>query len=221
MPSFYFTNWYFYHPYHHYRWSHLSAHFTRHYYTHRRHGSSITAGVSVWQSRNRAVVSNEFLRDDGRLQQRFREFGKFEADRARYNRSHPQKEMSQVEFRERNPDRYQDLTNIPERQRTIKAGEERTRIPTNVKRQPQPKVTKPRVVIPRKRTEPTKKVTPPRSKIPAVKKGTEQHRSISERTKSSRTRIIKRTPPKTKAPAKVNRTRTIKKKTTVPRKKNN
>lgn len=222
LPSFYFTNWYFYHPYHHYRWSYLSTHFTRHYYTHRRHGSSITAGVTVWQNQNRAVVTRDFLRDDGRLETRFREFGRFEADRARYNRTHPNKQMSQVEFRQRNPDRYRAITNTSDAKRTIQAGEERTRIPTDVKRQPQQDTRNRKVTIPPKKTEPRKKVTVPRSRIPSVKKGTEQHRSISERAKSTRTRTVKPTPPKTKAPAKVSkpRTRTVKKTTTSRKRKN-
>jgi hypothetical protein len=213
LPSFYFTNWYFYHPYHHYRWSHLSAHFTQHYYEHRRHGSSITAGVTVWKNQNREVVSDDFLRNDGRLSERFREFGQFEADRARYNRTHPQKQMSQVEFRERNADRYKALDRGTTRQRTIRPGEERTRIPTDVTRQPQPDARR-KVTIPPKQTEPRKKVTIPRSRIPTVKKGAEQHRSILERSRSTRTRTIKRTPPKTRAPKKVTkpRTRTVKKK---------
>ena len=81
LPSFYFTHWYFYHPHHHYRWSYLSAHFTRHYLRQPRTGSSITTGVSVWRSRNREVISDRWLDADRRLPDRFREFGKFEADR--------------------------------------------------------------------------------------------------------------------------------------------
>ncbi len=207
LPSFYFTNWYFYHPYHHYRWSHLSAHFTQHYYTHRRHGSSITAGVTVWKNQNRTVVNDRFLRDDGRLSERYREFGKMEADRARYNRNHPKKQLNQIEFRQKNTDRYKALDQTSGQQRTIRAGEERTRIPTDVSKQPQRDTKTRKVTIPPKQTEPRKRVTVPRTKIPTVKKGTEQHRSISERAKSTRTRTIKTAPPKTKAP-----TRTVKKK---------
>jgi hypothetical protein len=213
LPSFYFTNWYFYHPYHHYRWSHLSAHFTKHYYGHRRYGSSITAGVTVWKNQNRAVVSDEFLRNDGRLNERFREFGKFEADRARYNRNHPQKQMDQIEFREKNSDRYRDLSRTSTDRRTIQPGEERTRIPTDVTRQPQPEPRR-KVTIPPKQTEPREKVTTPRTRIPTVKKGAEQHRSILERSRATRTRTVKPATPKTKAPPKVSkpRTRTVKKK---------
>ena len=220
LPSFYFTNWYFYHPYHHYRWSHLSAHFTKHYYTHRKHGSSITAGVKVWQSRNRNIVSNDWLRDDGRLQERFREFGKFEADRARYNRSHPKKQLDQKAFRDRNPDRYRTISSSGVQTRST----EKSRVATQTKRQPTPDPKARKVAIPSKstRTMPEKKVAPRSSpKIPIVKKGTERHRSISEKNKSTRTRTVQpRTPPKTKAPRKAtSKPRTVKKKTS-PRKKN-
>ncbi len=214
LPSFYFTDWYFYHPYHHYRWSNLSAHFTQHYYGHRRHGSSITASVTLWQSRNQAVISKEWLHDDKNLSQRFKEFGKFESDRARYNRSHPDKQMDQLEFKNKNPNRYQSISGSREISKRITGVEERTRIPTNTKRQTESNT--------KKTTKSTfkKKIQAPSTKIPTVKKGTEQHRSISERTKATRT--VKPVPPKTKATprSKVSKPRTIKKKT-IPRKKKN
>lgn len=215
LPSFSFVDWYFYHPYHHYRWAHLSARFTRHYYTHRRHGSTITAGVSVWQRRNRAIVSDNWLRDDGRLQDRFREFGKFEADRARYNRNHPQRTLNQEEFRDRNPERYRTIITPRRQGRTVEPDTERRRIPIDTEpratqdRQPRRTVIRPRQTEPAPRT----KADTPRSTVPKVKQGAERHRSISERSKTT-TRTAKPTTPRTKAP----RTTGTKK---TPRKKKN
>lgn len=203
LPSFYFVNWYFYHPYHHYQWSYLSAHFTRHYYTHRNHGGSITAGVTVWQSRNRNIVSNDWLRDDGQLPERFREFGKFEAERARYNRNHPQQPLDQEEFLDRNPERYRTIAKTPRtQQRTPQPAEQRPRTPTEVERQPRTTDKDRRVLIPRKRTEtePEKGTETPRSTIPSVKRGTEQHRGVSECNKTTQPRTAQPAPPQTKAP---------------------
>ena len=188
LPSFYFTHWYFYHPHHHYRWSYLSAHFTRHYSRHYRVGSPITTGVTGWRDRNRDIVSDHWLRDDARLSERFRAYGKFEADRSRYNRSHPQRELSQEEFRKRNPQRYRTLSStVAGRQRAI----DRTRVQPTERRKPTSQTES--------RTKTKERVVSP-SRIPRVNRGTERHRSISERSKTSRTRTIRPVTPQTKAP---------------------
>ena len=213
LPSFYFTHWYFYHPHHHYRWSYLSSRFTRHYHRHPRTRSSITTGVSVWRNRNREVVSDRWLKDDSRLSDRFREFGKFEADRDRYNRSHPGRELGQKDFRERNPQRYRTLSGtVTGRQRAT----ERTRV--------QPAERTERTAPRTRSTVPSTRKKQPATPRRSVKKGTERHRSISERSRTSRTRTVRPRTPQTKAPRRTApRTRSApatRKKTTT-RKRNN
>lgn len=216
LPSFYFTHWYFYSPRHHYRWSHLSAHFTRHYDAHPRYGSSITTGVRVWQHQNREVVSREWLRDDGGLSNRFREYGKFEADRVKYNRTHPQKQVTQRQYIESNSRRYPTIAKETARRKATN--------PTIV-RPPKGEKTKPRVPLqtrPRKIETPksTSKVRSPKQKttvrkvprkVPPIKQGNERHRSLSERLKSTRTPKVQSRKPKTQTP----KTRTIKPKPTT------
>ncbi len=204
LPSFYFTRWYFYHPYHHYRWSHLSAHFTQHYYTHRRHGSSITAGVTVWKNEN-PVVTDEWLRNDGQLKQRFREFGQFEADRASYNRRHPQEQVTQREFEDKNIQRYRAMSEVTQKTRSATrpeaqpgdARDDKTKIQPR-DRKIDPTKVNPRIPVVPKKTEPREKIEIPRTKIPTVKKGAERHRSILEKNKSTRTRTVNPSPPRTK-----------------------
>lgn len=216
LPSFYFTHWYFYSPRHHYRWSHLSAHFARHYDAHPRNGSSITTGVRVWQHQNREVVSREWLRDDGGLSNRFREYGKFEADRVKYNRTHPQKQVTQRQYIESNSRRYPTIAKEATRRKATN--------PTIV-RPPKGEKTKPRVPLqtnPRKIETPkrTSKVRPPKQKttvrkvprkVPPIKQGNERHRSLSERMKRTRTPKVQSRKPKVQTP----KTRTIKPKPTT------
>ncbi len=217
LPSFYFTRWYFYHPYHHYRWPRLSAHFTEHYYGHRRHGSSITAGVTVWKNENR-IITDEWLQKDDQLPQRFREFGKFEADRASYNRRHPQRQVTQREFQEKNIQRYRAMSEVTTKTRPTTRPETPSRIPQEDRTKTQPRdrkvdptKTKPRTPVIPKKTEPRKRIEIPRSRIPTVKKGTERHRSILERNKSTRKRTVKPAPPRTRK-TKTTRTKTTKRK---------
>lgn len=226
LPSFYYTHWYFYYPNHHYRWSHLSAHFTRHYRAHPRLGSSITTGISVWQHRNRDVVTREWLQDDGNLSNRFREFGKFEKQRSNYNRSHPKAPLTQRQFIERNSRRYPQMAKKAVRSQAATTTIERqpkAQQPTKPRTRTQPDLTQPRkpktTVFPPKR----EKVQQPRTTYPSrIKEGTERHRSLSERSKATRTSKVQPKNPRVPAP----KTKTIKPKSTtktqrVPAKKKN
>lgn len=200
LPSFYFTHWYFYSPRHHYRWSHLSAHFTRHYSAHPRNGSSITTGLRVWQHQNREVVSREWLQDDGALSSRFREYGKFESDRVKYNRAHPQRVVSQRQFIEKNSRRYPTIAKETTRRKATN---------TTIVRPPKGEKTKPRAPLqtrPRKTEtqKPTVRKVP--RKVPPIKQGNERHRSLSERLRSTRTPKVQSRKPK----AQTSKTRTVK-----------
>jgi len=129
LPSWHFMNWYFYHPRHHYHYNHLSTHFVEHYNGHRRSGTSITMGVGAWRDRNRAVVSDEWLKDNGRLPTRLKEYGHFEENREVYNTRNPRSPLSQEQFLERNTRVYPELSNgrasvKAERQREQEAGEQ-------------------------------------------------------------------------------------------------
>ncbi len=212
LPSFHFTHWYFYSAQHHHRWAHLSAHFTRHYHAHPRIGSSITTGITVWQQRNRNLVTRDWLVDDGNLTQRYREFGKFEAQRSKYNRSHPRATLNQREFIERNSRRYPQMTKKTERSLQERLQQPRQRID--------------RVLPPKKKQDlnKRKRAQKPRTSYrPQLNQGTERHRNLSERSKSTRPITVQ--PKKTAKPTP--RSRTVKPRQNnksgkaVPRKKKN
>ncbi len=180
LPSRHFMDWYFYHPHHHYHYSHLSSHFVNHYYGHRRSGTTISMGVGAWRDRNRTVISDEWMRDRGRLPERLKEFGRFEEGRQAYNARNPRNPATQEEYLNKTPRKYPEL----ERSRTqaaeeIKRGDDvpRTRPSewaprkepapvtpqTRPDRQPEPRPTqKPRTEKPRVQPPADTKERPPR-----------------------------------------------------------
>ncbi|MBK7937316.1 MAG: hypothetical protein IPJ82_09595 [Lewinellaceae bacterium] len=110
LPSWHFMHWYFHHPRHHYHYTRLSTHFIHHYHGHRRSGTSISEGVGTWRDHNRAVISDEWLRDKERLPGRLKEFGRFEESRQDFNARNPKNPLSQEQFLEKNTKKYPELS---------------------------------------------------------------------------------------------------------------
>ncbi len=102
-------HWYFHRPYHHYRHNHLSTHFVNHYNRHRNSGTTITAGVNEWRNENRDLVSDDWLRDQSRLPERLREYGRFEQERQTFNTKNPGRSLSREQFLDKNSKQYPEL----------------------------------------------------------------------------------------------------------------
>lgn len=194
LPSYQFVYWYFDHPRHHIWWPRLSSHFVRHYNTHRQYTSGITAGVTVWRSRNSAVVSNDWLRDDGRLTERLREYGEFESSRRQYNGRKPSRTLDQAEYLESKRSRYPVLSrSAPPRVRSSEEPVTRSRTREPVPARPTTPRTQP---APRTRTNPTgEEPAPVPSRSTRVTRGEEHHRNTVIRKESTRVQ-----PPRTAAP---------------------
>lgn len=208
LPSFYFTNWYFHRPYHHYYYPHLSRHFVRHtYYGPRPRISSVTVSVRNWQERNRNIVTDHWLQEDRKSIERFREFGKFEMDREKYNRKRPEKSLSPAAYLERNRSKYPELSRsaparIQEGDRKIFSPRQKATIPDLNKQADQPvisprrsnqsKVERERIIIKPK----TRQVNPTR-KVPKVNKGVDHHRTTIERSRKvePKARVVPRKMP--------------------------
>ena len=109
LPSFYFVDWYFYRPKHHYHYPHLSAHFVNHYYGHRRSTGSITSSVRTWRAQNKAVVSDDMIVNAPRRVQAYKELGKMEQARLNHNKSNPKGELTQKQYVEKNKRSYPTL----------------------------------------------------------------------------------------------------------------
>lgn len=224
MPSFYFVDWYFYRPRHHYYYPHLSAHFVHHYYGHRNSVGSVTTSVHRWRQRNREVISEDMVVNAPRRVANFREFGKMEMEREKYNKKNPRTPISQRKFVERNKKSYPVLKREVERQQkmTSKGGDpelSRERAKTKVKDKP---VYKPRErvkteerKVERKKEMPKVKTVPRTQKkreVKKIEKAKDYHRNTWEQNKKQPTRKVEprvrqktKTAPKvkTKQPARV------------------
>jgi len=179
LPSFHFTHWFFYNSHHHYRYSHLSAHFVKHYHGHRRSGSSISTSVNNWHHRNRAVISNEWMKDDGRLSKRFKEYSEFESSREKYNKQHPKQKVSQQDYVSRNDKKYPALSNSKKEQEDQTKNQSRINVKPDkpsfkkqTEKNKKPKVDKPSTKQPKIQKDQTKKPVNPKIKRPEVKKKT-------------------------------------------------
>lgn len=189
LPSFYFTHWYFYYPHHHYYYPQLSCHFTRHYYGHRNFGSSITAGVDNWRHNNREIVTDEWLDKARNDREQFREYGKLESAREKYNRTHPDKAMNPGEFLDKNKRQYPTLAKerpLPaEKPEAVR--KDKMEAPPAPKKEPvitppktEPK--EPRKEAPIPKTQPDKKAP---ADIPKVDKARDYHRDKWEQPKTA------------------------------------
>lgn len=188
LPSFYFVNWYFYHPHHHFRYPGLSAHFTNHYYYHPRSGGSITIGVHNWRTRNRDVISDVWIDKARRDREQFREYGRFETAREDYNRTHPDKTLEPRVFLEKNTRKYPGLTKDQPAQPERKTGPvppiQRPRTEPPSDRKPADNSQKPELRRPRTEKPPVVKEIPPRTvpkEIPKVDKARDLHREKWEK----------------------------------------
>lgn len=210
MPSYYFLDWYFYSPHHHYLYPHLSAHFVDHYYGHRNSVSSITSSVHQWQNQNRAVISDNMIANAPSRIKEFKEFGKMETARIRYNKSNPKQPLSQKEFVEKNRKSYSILEkDITRNNQVTSKGDPRVspkktevtpknRFPTNKEKGRSPKI-------------PTQKKDS-RFKMPKTsRKAKDYHQKTWER--STRKTTIPRSNIKTRIPKKSTKTTRPRKKT--------
>ncbi len=190
LPSLRFTHWYFHHGHHHFHWPVLSAAFVRHYHRYPRRHGSITISVKAWQDRHANLISMDWLKDDGRLPQRFAELGRFEINLNKYNARNPGQPMSEQQFIARYRKRYLDLAKA--QTENVRQGKVvRPSAPSN-------QVT----IAPSRRPDEVKDRASRKtiekstlSKVPRVKSGKDYHRDKWERTKPTTNKKQTRTAP--------------------------
>lgn len=211
LPSYHFMHWYFYRPHHFHRYNHLSTVFVNHYNGHRRSGTTISVGVGEWRDNNRRVLSDDFIKNDGRLNERLREYGQFEESRQKYNAKNPGRAVEPEAFLDKNPAKYPEVQRSRQtaqdevRRETDARAKERTQWAPEKDRparaEPAPALP-PRTDKPAKpkepqrreppRTEPEKRPTRPSAQPPAEKpdvdKAQEYHRQKWDETKREKAR---------------------------------
>lgn len=100
LPSAYFMEWFFYYPEHCYKYAELSSHYYNYYNRHREsmNHNTICHTVNGWRIRNKAVVTADWDKDKTGRVQRFREYGKMETERTKYNTKNPKEPVDQTVF---------------------------------------------------------------------------------------------------------------------------
>jgi hypothetical protein len=207
LPSYHFMHWYFYDPWHHERWHYLSDHFVRHHHRHHGSGGSITAGVEQWRRRHGSIITEGWLQDDGRRAERFREFGRLEAARAKYNRENPEKAVDERTYLERNAARYPETARVKPPRAVIEqpVPRPRTKAPApeprvDEKPEPRMKPVQPPARKPDVRPQ-EPPARPPRATQPDLNKGREHHETTVQKEKTrERAEPRPAPPPRVEAP---------------------
>jgi hypothetical protein len=108
LPSEYFMDWFFYYPEHCSRYAELSNHYYNYYDRHResRNFNSISHSVNDWRNRNKDIVTADWDKDNSNRIQRFKEYGKMEMDRTKYNAKNPKKPIEQTEYLQKQKRKY-------------------------------------------------------------------------------------------------------------------
>jgi hypothetical protein len=110
LPSAYYTNWYFYNPYHHYHYPYFTDFCIGYNYYHRQSPGGFHHVTGGWVSQNQAVFGRNWLYDDPGRVSRIREYGKFETDYHNAVVSHPnRKPMSQQAYFDAHSQNYPNL----------------------------------------------------------------------------------------------------------------
>ena len=109
LPSSYFMDWYFYYPKHCSQYAELSNHYYNYYNGHResRNYNSISRSVEGWRTRNKDIVTADWDKDNSNRTQRFKEYGKMEMERQKYNTKNPKKPIERTEYVQKNQRKYQ------------------------------------------------------------------------------------------------------------------
>ena len=100
LPSPYFMDWFFYYPQYCYTYPELSDHYYTYYNRHREstNYNSISHSVNNWRKRNKDIINDDWDKDKSNRTQRFKEYGKMEMDRQKYNSKNPRKQIEQTEY---------------------------------------------------------------------------------------------------------------------------
>ena len=108
LPSVYFMDWYFYYPKYCSEYPELSNHYYNYYNKHREsmNYNTISHSVNDWRSRNRNIVTADWDKDNFNRTQRFKEYGKMETDRQKYNTRNPKTQIEQTEYLQKKQRKY-------------------------------------------------------------------------------------------------------------------
>lgn len=122
--SYRFLSWHYRHPHHHIRYPHLHALYLDYARRHDRYHGGGSEAVRDWARGSLDRLPRDWARRDGRLPERFAEYGRFEESYAKANRKRPQ---SREDFMRSHPERFESLRTEGASRRRDGEGERETR----------------------------------------------------------------------------------------------
>jgi hypothetical protein len=111
LPSNYFMHWFFYYPQHYFDYPQLANHYYNYYLDHSfsRNNNAISREVDEWRENNREIVNSNWNNKNTDRTQLFKEYGKMENQRNKYNKQNEGQEMQRGEFLQKNQNKYHGL----------------------------------------------------------------------------------------------------------------
>jgi hypothetical protein len=133
LPSYYFTNWYFYYPDHLHRYPRLGSAYISHYYGgHRTVFTDNALVVHNWVHNNRAFLPSDFKTNPSSRVEAVREVGKMNSDLMGPMRTKTVSDEARVDYLQKNSAKYPALNSNPQQPKI----EEGRQVP-NVMHQPE------------------------------------------------------------------------------------
>ncbi|TND06529.1 MAG: Uncharacterized protein FD123_3464 [Bacteroidetes bacterium] len=153
-PSFHFIHWHFHYFPHHHHYPHFSEHCYNYYEGHRRVVSGMNGGIDHWVRESQGTLPAGFLNPDAGRVTRFKELGKLEMDREKYNKENPGNTVSREKYYEEHAKTYPNIGQVPPKEErpkpVVKPQEPRVYPPVFPKTEPQyPKPQQPKVQPPK------------------------------------------------------------------------
>lgn len=110
MPSYFFMNWYFGYPYHHYLYPYFSDYVIRHYKRSSRiDRTGFNTAIREWENRSSSRVVRDLITDDNRRVERLKEYGRFEQEYQKRIEKRPGTTLDRDVFLRENSRRYPNL----------------------------------------------------------------------------------------------------------------
>ncbi len=199
-PSYYFTNWYFYHPEHWNRYPNLCNAYIDHYYGAGRPAGGNTIIVHEWMRDNRNYLPKDFISNGAKRTELIRQVGQLNIDARKQNGGTPVTPAVRDQYFRNNVSKYPSLNAEPrtmrgrvEQQRTVPDAIQQPvkQPPVRIARLAQQPATSPRqasapvpvrVAAPVQPVKNTRQTPPPAYNFNNINKAQEYHRNVWQQT---------------------------------------
>ncbi len=177
-PSYYFTNWYFYHPEHWRQYPHLGNRYISHYYGSGRMNNSNAVIVHNWVRDNRSYLPKDFVTNNSRRVEVIKQVGQLHMDAQKEQGGKQVPVNVREEYLKNNATKYPSLSASP--QTRMEPQEGRQNVP-NIIQQPtrQPNV---RIPNPAQQPAPNQRQATQQPNFNNINRAQDYHRSVWQQT---------------------------------------